>query len=407
MNKIAVFIYQTLLIFVCLGALFIPFSFRSWNFQHQLTRFLFEDILLLVANQFEGVIVVNQSISSDSVTLYVLFFVLLLIAFLLNATLSFFNYWKTHQDTIFNSIQLFLTYYLALILLKYGFDKIFKAQFYLPEPNTLYTPLGLLDKDILYWSTLGVSHSYNICIGLFEVIPALLLLHKKTRIIGLMLLSGVLINIVFINFGFDISVKLFSLFLLLVNLLLLAPSAKRIIQFFVLNKPTSLPYLTGEQFINSTAFRLSIKTAIVLILFTESLLPYLISGQFNDDNVLRNKFHGAYEIETIETGSANENKTDFNIKRFFIHRHHYFIFQFDDDRMEDYYLDIIPNKNQFRLTNYDGETFTLEYNYSEKLKRLEIKSTDFNWTLHSKALPWKNLPLLQPLFHWTVDSVAE
>ena len=41
-----------------------------------------------------------------------------------------------------------VAWFLALQLLQYGFDKVFKHQFYLPEPNTLYTPLGLLPPDL-------------------------------------------------------------------------------------------------------------------------------------------------------------------------------------------------------------------------------------------------------------------
>src|SRR5205085_9499653 len=113
--------------------------------------------------------------------------------------------------------QLFI-YYLCLQLLKYGVDKIFKNQFYLPEPNTLFTPAGMLDKDILYWSTMGTSYGYNIFLGSLEIAAALFILIKRTRLIGLLLSLGILINVTEVNFGFDISVKLFSLFLLFFNL---------------------------------------------------------------------------------------------------------------------------------------------------------------------------------------------
>jgi len=398
-----IFTYRILLFFAFLGVVFIPFSFRNWNFQSDLTRFFFEDIILFIAAHFEFIYVSNPEITSDSTSLYLLLFILFVVAIILVTTFSFFAFWKKYQRKTVEIIRLTLCYYLACIMLKYGFDKIFKAQFYLPEPNTLYTPLGMLDKDILFWSTMGTSLSYNIFMGLIEVIPALMLLYRKTRNLGLFILSGVLINVVFINFGFDISVKLFSSFLLLISLLLLAPSFKKVFEFFVLNKPTSLPYLTGKNIIASKALRIALKAIVILLFFTESLLPYIKSGQYNDDNIARNDLHGAYEILTIDSETTEENLA--NLKHFFIHRYNYFIFQYEDDTMEDFYLEVKPSQHQFILTNYEGETITLQYKYSETSKELEIKSVDFGWIIYSKELSWRNLPLMQPLFHWTVDEI--
>jgi len=388
-----------------LGVLFVPFSFRNWHFQSAITQFIFEDIILLTASQFKGVTVANPEITSDSTTLYLLFFILFIVAIIGNTIFSFFKPWNTYKNRIFKIVQLVLTYYLVVILLKYGFDKIFKAQFYLPEPNTLYTPLGMLDKDILYWSTIGASYTYNVLIGLTEIIPALMMLYHKTRNLGLLMLSGVLVHVVFINFGFDISVKLFSSFLLFISLLLLVPSFKRLLHFFVLNMATTLPYLTGKQLITSNLHRFSIKAIIILFLFTESLLPYLKSGHYNDDLVPRNYLHGAYDITEIEANQKEGNRQNLNLKRFFIHRHNYFIFQYQDDTMEDFRLEVDQAENQFLLTSYDGETILLEYSYSESSKILKIWSEELGLVVSGEALAWGDLPLLQPLFHWTVDGV--
>ncbi|MEL6135447.1 MAG: hypothetical protein AAFR59_18970, partial [Bacteroidota bacterium] len=54
----------------------------------------------------------------------------------------------------------FFTYYLAFILLRYGFDKMFLSQFPFPSPNLLYARLESLNPDILYWSAVGTSPTY-------------------------------------------------------------------------------------------------------------------------------------------------------------------------------------------------------------------------------------------------------
>lgn len=406
MKKIGIFIYQLFLILVTLGLIFIPFSFQYLDFQPQITNLLFGNLIQFIASNFDGIHVANSEITSDSTTLYLLFFILLILALISRISLSFSYFWKIHQIFIIKTIQMILTFYLSCLMLKYGFDKIFKSQFYLPEPNTLYTPLGLLDRDILFWSAMGSSYSYNFFMGAIEVIPALMLLYKKTRILGLFILFGVLTNVVFINFGFDISVKLYSSFLLLICFLLLIPSLNRVWQFFILNKTVALTSLSGNDLCSSKTIRLSIKSALILFLFFESLYPYIQKNEFNDDTVLRNPLHGAYEV--IETKNENEKKNavDLKIKRIFIHRKNYLIFQYADDKMEDFYLEINSSKNQFLLSNYhNNEKIKMQYKYSYESKILKLESQELGITIYSKSLPWKKLPLLQPLFHWTVDGI--
>lgn len=397
------FLFQWLNVFALLGVLFIPFSFRYFYFQTDVSQFLFEDILISLAGFFK-LTIINPEISSDATTMYLLFFVLFFLALVIKGTLSFFSFWKTHQDKILKTIQLILTFYLALILLKYGFDKIFKAQFYLPEPNTLYTPLGMLEKDILFWSTMGASRSYNIFMGLIEVIPAFMLLHHKTRNLGLFIILGVIINVVCINFSFDISVKLFSSFLLLITLLLLTPNLKILHQLFVQSKVVQLNVLSGKGLIHSPVVRISIKSFVIILFLVESFFPYWQMGNFNDDNMPRNYLHGAYEVTETITSNTQMNLPP--LKRIFIHRSNYFIFQYENETMEDYHLEISQTQQTFTLTNYDSEKIELNYHYDQENKTLQLTSSELGFEIHTKTLDWESLPLLQPLFHWTVDEVG-
>lgn len=400
--QLKTFVFQWLNIFALLGVLFIPFSFRYLSFQTTVSQYLFEDILVGLADLC-NLKILNPEISSDATTMYLLFFVLFFFALVITGTLSFFLFWKTHQDKILKTIQLILTFYLGLILLKYGFDKIFKAQFYLPEPNTLYTPLGMLEKDILFWSSMGTSRSYNIFMGLMEVIPAMLLLHHKTRNLGIFITLGVLINVVCINFSFDISVKLFSSFLLLITLLLLAPNLKMLFRLFIQSKVIQLKVLSGKNIIPSPSIRISIKSILILFFLMESFFPYWQMGNFNDDKMPRNYLHGAYEVTEIIASNPQINLPP--IKRIFIHRSNYFIFQYEDDSMEDYHLEISQTKQTFTLTNYDSEEIILNYQYNSENKTLQLTSSELGIEIQTKTLDWKSLPLLQPLFHWSVDEI--
>lgn len=390
--------YQLLLVFLLLGIVFIPFSFRNWSIQSEITQYIFGDFILLFGSCFKSIQIVNPEITSDSTTLYILVFLLFSLSTILLFIVYRIGFWKERKEKILNLIQLILVYYLALILLKYGFDKIFKAQFYLPEPNTLYTPLGNLDKDILFWSTMGTSRAYNVFMGILEVIPALMLLYKKTRILGLIILMGVLVNVVLVNFSFDISVKLYSLFLLLMTGLLLAPYVKRFFTFLVLQQTSIISVFSGKYIFKSKGLRYVMKGVVVLFIITETLVPYIQSGNYNDDIAQRNYLHGAYEVTSTKSHNVN------NIKRFFVHRQDYFILQYNDDSMEDFHLKIDSTLNHFILTNYDEKSIVIDYNYNENSKELSLLSKELGWEIQSTTIPWKELPLMQPLFHWTVDE---
>jgi hypothetical protein len=392
-------------VFAFLGALFIPFTFHIFPFQQNISEWFFTDLILFSKDFFPTLTITNPSLSSDSTTLYLLLLLLFVFSLILCVVLPFFKVWKTNQTKIYSFIRVFLTYYLAAILLKYGFDKIFKAQFYLPEPNLLYTPMGYLDKDILYWSTLGLSRSYSIFGGLMEVIPALMLLHRKTRTLALIIIVGVLLHVVSINFSFDISVKLFSVFLLFVTILLLAPNLKNLIRFFVLQQITSLKQEEELVTFKKSVVKYSIKLAVITLLLLESLFPYLTSGVYNDDNALRPYLHGAYEVTQITLPDLLVDTP--KIKRVFIHRRNYFILQYEDESMEDFQLIIDPLKLEFKLTDYDQKEHILTYTYNTQKKELILyfSPETGGMTVYLKALDWQNLPALQPLFHWTVDEI--
>lgn len=401
----SLFIFYVFLVFSILGVLFIPFSFKHLPIQQKITKLVFADLIADIASKIEFIKVNNTEISSDSSTLYLLVFILLGIAILFVALISFVSVSKRKITFMVQNIQLFLVFYLSLVMFMYGFDKIFKAQFYLPEPNTLYTPLGMLEKDLLFWSTMGSSYSYTVFLGFAELLSALFLLHRKTRNFGLFLLFGILLNVVMINLSFDISVKLYSFFLLIVCFLLLVSSVKQLMAFFVFNKSAKLTQITSKNLKIERKTRIYMKIIVVVLIFTESLLPYIKNSTYNDDAIPRNYMHGAYKVMKIQNRNANKNNFSLNVKRIFIHRKNYFIMQYEDDTAEDFYLEINQDKKEFILTNYEGVKMILKYNYSENSSTLQITFIDLNVVIDTKSLPWKKLPLLQPLFHWTVDEI--
>lgn len=346
---------------------------------------------------------------SDSTGLYIHVFNLLVISFLVGIVLSFFNknlnlvklkYW-------FNTV---VAYYLSLQLFIYGLNKVFKWQFYLPEPNTLFTSVGETHLDLLFWSVMGASYPYTLFSGIIEVLPACLLLFKRTRLVGAIIAFAVMVNVVMINFSFDISVKVFSLFLLLLSLVLIVPYLKKLNRFFIQQKEVDLKKWEPEYSSpKKKNLYVSIKAIVVVLILFEVLSSYYKSANYNDDYAQRPLLHGAYEThrvivngDTIVPLLDNEQF----IKRVFIHRKGYLITQTIKDKMQDFKL-AYGEDNTLQINNYYNNTsYDLSYDMLndsiiyfkgefEKGKEVELMAIRLN--------PSK-LPLLQKEFNWTIDG---
>ncbi len=71
-----------------------------------------------------------------------------------------------------------------------------------------------------------------------------LLLFRHTTTLGALVAAGVMSNVVMLNFGYDIPVKLFSTHLLLFAGALLVPDGRRLLNVLLLNPPAGVADLT-------------------------------------------------------------------------------------------------------------------------------------------------------------------
>jgi hypothetical protein len=282
-------------------------------------------------------------------------------------------------------------WFLALQLLEYGFDKVFKHQFYLPEPNTLYTPLGLLPPDLAYWSVMGASRSYSVFAGLLEVVPGLLLLWGRTRLVGGILAAGVLTNVLALNIGFDISVKLWSAFLLLLSVVVAAPGLRTV--YYALVRDSWRPARPMRPALWHGRWVGALRGLGLGILLVETAGPFLSEQNFNDDRAPRSPLHGAYAITAQRSARAVP-------LRLFVHRQGYLITQAADGQVQDYKLIYTPG--QLLLRDEAGRTSRLRYLATPAGLRLTgtLGADSVRWL--ARPLPWRQLPLLRG-GHWVAE----
>lgn len=394
------FVDTTFGVFFLFGIVFIPVHFIGGIFQKQLTIFLFYHPVSFLQNGLFKQALTTPDFSSDTISLNIL----LLLLFLISGCVGFFIHYSAGKSFEINSfIRIIIAYYLSFILLKYGFDKVFKAQFYLPEPNILYERFGNLSKDILFWSTIGTSRFYSVSTGIIEVLTALLLLFRPTRTLGILISTIVFFHILLINFGFDISVKSFSLFLFFASVYLMSATIKSLYGFLILQQNQRLQRIDFKVHLPNF-IRSGIKLFIIGLMFIQVILPYVNSGNYNDDISERPFLHGVYKINSTEINGDTLSFNSFPYKYLYIHRNNYLILENQDGFRKEYYFNVNNVSNSLELYDYDQhfKTASFEYNKKDSILRLHYEE----YIIEAKAQNWRLLPALQNSTHLTIDQIT-
>lgn len=152
-------------------------------------------------------------------------------------------------------------YVLGLVMLGYGFAKVIPTQFSPPSLERLLQPLSDFSPMGLLWTFMGFSQPYTVFAGLAEVLGGSLLFFRRTRMLGAMVVAGVMTNVVMMNFSYDVPVKLYSLHLLAMALGLLALDGRRLVAFFVRNEtvpPAEEPKVVHRRWIRIAAWTVAL-----------------------------------------------------------------------------------------------------------------------------------------------------
>jgi hypothetical protein len=236
--------------------------------------------------------------------------------------------------------------------------------------------------------------------------PAILLLFRRTRLLGSLIAAAVMTNVLMLNLAFDISVKLFSGFLLFLSSLIISVDFNKLYSFFITEKTIELKEKWHPK-INPKLYW-SFKIILLILLVMNGLFPFVKSGNYNDDFAPRPYLHGAYEVEQFVLNGdslaplTNDKK---RWRRIFIHRRSYFIVQNMQDKMKDFKLNIDKGKGLLILKDYDNSESQLNFQYSNKDSILiingRLKGNEVS--IIAQKLDLSKLPLSNPKFHWTVQ----
>ncbi len=203
---------------------------RMW---HAIVPWVGENLLHLRGDMLE-----TANGSGDQLYDYILLLCLFVVAMVATAIWSWIDRKKTDYDQLYEWLRVFVRLTLAVAMISYGANKLFRMQF--PEPP-LYrfvdyygnsSPVGLL------WTFMGMSRAYSLFAGIAEMLGGVLLIVPRFTTLGALVTLGVMSNVWMLNFCYDVPRKIYSTHLVLMSLFLLLPEVRRLLDFFVLNRRT-------------------------------------------------------------------------------------------------------------------------------------------------------------------------
>ncbi|TJZ61471.1 hypothetical protein FAZ15_09775 [Sphingobacterium olei] len=254
---------------------------------------------------------------------------------------------RRNYDRCYYWLTVIVRYYIALMLINYGAIKLVHAQMPPPGLTRLMQPLGEFSPMGLAWTFLGFSKGYNIFMGIVEILAGLLLF-RRTVVIGALITLATSVNIMTVNYFFDVPVKMLSTALFFFSLFLLLPYLKILYGLFFEEKHVKLPSIKRPM-LNAAWKRKSIvffKFAFLGIFAFQQLSSLLTIQKQISLFFKKSPLYGIYQIDRRE-GAQTTIPKDW----------HTIIFEYGESAtIRDQYYQ--PTKEQFKLDT-SNRTITL------------------------------------------------
>lgn len=165
-----------------------------------------------------------------------------------------------------------LVYYISWIFLIYGFSKILGVQFPENMESSAKIFINVNNLDLHFWSYMGKHRSLVNLLGITEILIASLMLLNNSRKLGVILFKTALMVIVVINFKFEISVRIFSLLLLMAGIYC---SIQHTPNFTSSNNPEIVKIQDNKRWFAQFNIRKPIKLFVIALMFITAIFNSL------------------------------------------------------------------------------------------------------------------------------------
>jgi uncharacterized membrane protein YphA (DoxX/SURF4 family) len=221
---------------------------------------------------------------------------------------------RTEYTRLHQWLRVYVRYSLAVIMLTYGFGKVFfPGQFAPPTLDRLIEPFGHASPMGLLWTFMGASHAYTTFTGAVEVLGGLLLFAEQTTLLGALVVAAAMGNVAILNFSYDVPVKLYSTHLFLLAVLLIVPEVPRLGRVFITNRVAE-PAPRWQPFARAWTRRVAFaaKWILVLALLWSSFQPEL--NEMRQPPPARSPRYGIWEVQSFVANGESRPATPMDPK---------------------------------------------------------------------------------------------
>ena len=346
--------------------------------------------------------------SGDTAFDYVKIFTYFILAILTSILLFIVTNKKINYEKVNYWFFIFLRYTIGFYMLVYGFDKVFKSHFPFPNLEKIEQTFGESSPQGLLWAFMGYSTTYSTFLGIIEVVSGGLLLFRKTTAFGGLLVLMIMVNVVLINFSYDVPVKLFAMHIVFFTFLIICPNLKSIVHFFFLNKeaklsgqvPPPVPKLIS-------GYKKIIKTVIISG-FSIVFMNFSITNMRTDgDNAPKPALYGIYKTEVFKlntdtilplaTNSTRWKEIIFDTKNTVIKSMTNSIMYYDTK------ADSIGKIISFTSNLDPRQKFQMNYKEGNNYLILDGKQKNNLFYIKLKKVDISKCPLINRKFQWVVE----
>ncbi len=240
-----------------------------------------------------GPITIVSTGSGDNLFGYVQLLVFVLLATLATVAWSIADRRRPAYPRLAAAGRIVLRYFLGTAMLIYGCYKVRLLQFRAPSGPRLFEPVGHMSPMGMLWTFMGASSPSEVFGGLMECVGGVLLLWRRTTLVGALVLAPVLVNVVMLNFCYDVPVKLYSSELLIVTLVLIRPDLRRLAAVVLGREaPAATPDLPWPP-------RWRLASRIVKVMILVGIAYTLVHGPLATVPDKPNSLVGAWQVDRV------------------------------------------------------------------------------------------------------------
>ena len=196
-------------------------------------------------------------------------------------------------------LRLYLRLALGGTMLGYGSIKVIPVQFGRFGLPYFAIPWGDMPQSWILWAFMAYSPTYTIFAGSVEVMAGILLFFRRTALLGTLLTLAAVTNVLMLDIGYGVHVKLFAANLVAASVFLLHYDARRLIDFFIRGRQTlpDMPVDDSPRQSRGTAIFATLLLVLLATLFARSLQRY---RGFGTGVASRVGINGLYDVTNMQ-----------------------------------------------------------------------------------------------------------